>query len=151
MRTVTTVTINNNTYEIGMIPADRSIEILYDLSKYTSVPLGKLGNTLAAAKPGTKVMDMDIGEIDFAGALQSFFENCPKKDFISTLKELCTTNITRNGKHVNFSIDFMGNQGEAFMLAAEVLRFNFSDFFTVAREKLGFIKTAMSERLTLVQ
>lgn len=117
-------TIQGNEYEIGRLNAFRAVEIVYDLAKYTSGPIGKLAGSAMSGG-----VNRDVGDLDLSAALDHFFEKCPRKEFTDLMQELCTKNVLRNNRPVNFQLDFQGNLQEAFELFTVVLRYNFEDFF----------------------
>jgi len=118
--------IGENTYTVTQFAATKSLKMLHRVGKYISAPLSKLASEI---KPGSTVMNSEITTETLGKAVQAFFESCDENTFEQTVKDLLTS-TTRNGKPINFDLDFCGSIGELLKVLAFVLEVNYKDFFS---------------------
>lgn len=118
--------IDGVTYVCSQFPATKGLKMLHRVGRFISGPLSALAGDM---KPGQKVTAMDLSTETLGKAIQAFFESCDEATFENTVKDLLTS-TTRDGKPVNFDIDFAGQLGHLMKVLAFVLEVNFKDFFS---------------------
>lgn len=118
--------IGENTYTVTQFPATKSLKMLHRVGKYISAPLAKLAGDI---KPNASIMNSEVTTEALGGAVQAFFDSCDENTFEQTVKDLLTS-TTRNGKAINFDLDFCGSIGELMKVLAFILEVNYKDFFS---------------------
>lgn len=129
----TTTNIAGNTYIIGDWDVDKALETLVWLSKtfgegFLSLfmsPEGEGFGDLSEGKIQIKEDQQDVTLIkDFASKV---IENLEPKEYVKYAK-LIVNGTKRNGKDINFSMDFIGKMSELHQVLFAVLRHQYGDF-----------------------
>ena len=118
--------IDNVTYVCSQFPATKGLKMLHRVGRFIAGPLSALAGDM---KPGQKVTTADMSVDTIGKAVQAFFETCDEATFETTVKDLITS-TTRDGKPINFDIDFAGQLGHLLKVLAFFLEVNFKDFFS---------------------
>lgn len=118
--------IDGIAYVCSQFPATKGLKMLHRVGRFISGPLSALAGDL---KPGQKVSALDMSTESLGKAIEAFFDSCDENTFENTVKDLLTS-TTREGRPINFDIDFAGQLGHLMKVLAFVLEVNFKDFFS---------------------
>ena len=121
-----TIEINGSRFETTQFSATKSLKMLHRLGKI----LGPSLSQLAGMNQG------DIQADRIGAALGSLFSNCSENEFESTVKELLTT-TTKDGRQINFDLDFAGDMGSLFKLLGFVLKVQYGNFLNAIPGEKG--------------
>jgi hypothetical protein len=120
--------IGDDTYEVTLFTTSRGISILRKLTK-------TIGPSMAALfEAGSNEFSLD-DQGPFTKAISLLADNIDKEDVVALLKDLLS-NTTKNGKAINFDVDFMGKLVDLFKVAAFAAKVNLGDFSELG----GFVK-----------
>lgn len=114
------ITIGDDRYETTLFTTSKSIKILRRLVKV-------IGPSMAALFENKDEFGLDdTGPITKAVSLLS--DNIDKEDVVTLLQDILS-NTTKNGKPINFDIDFMGQINTLFKVVVFVVKENYGGFF----------------------
>lgn len=107
-----TVTVKDTDYVITHMPAGKGVRILKQIGKL----VGPAFTSLQAG--GT------------AAAIASLFDNIDNVDVEALIRELIST-ASKGSVAINYDMEFAGAYDKLFLLAQEVVEFNFGSVFTL--------------------
>lgn len=116
-----TISIGDDSYSFITFPATKGLSILTKLLKVVGPAFGKFISS-EEVKEGEE-------DTSFSNAVSILVENMYKDD-ITGLVKIITSNVTKNGVPIDFDQDFAGNYGVMVQLLVEILKANYSSFFT---------------------
>jgi hypothetical protein len=116
-------TIDGATYAVTQFSATKSLKTFHRLGRMIGPAFGALTGGAALGD----VANANITAESFGTAIKALFESCDEATFERTVKDLLET-TTKDGKPINFDLDFSGSIGTLFKVLAFVLEVNYSDF-----------------------
>lgn len=142
------VNIGENTFHIMMFEPFRAMEVLGDLQKVFSPIIGKLAGGIAK---NTEVLDVEVNDISgMMPALEGAFASLAEHVDGKTLKNVCSMLLNETYISVDDETGrakalttgmvnkvFVGKTGEMTKLMWEVIKVNYSDFFTTFSTQFG--------------
>lgn len=119
MQKSSTEIIDGITYQATQFSASKGLRMVHRVGKILGPSLSQLSG-----------MKQDELEADKLGAaIQALFSNCTELEFQQTVKELLE-GVTRDGKPINFDIDFSGELMHLFKVLMFVFKVQFGNFFS---------------------
>lgn len=115
--------IDGSTYAVSQFSATKSLKMFHRLGKMIGPAFGALTGGAALGD----VANANVSAESFGAAIKALFDACDETVFERTVKDLLET-TTKDGKPINFDLDFSGNIGSLFKVLAFVLEVNYSDF-----------------------
>lgn len=123
MQNFKTITVNEKQYTIKMFSPTRSTKLFAKLVKLMGAPFALMADG--------KKEDAKIGEM-LSKAMMALAENLNEDQFEILLKELLSGAIYENQPvDTIFDKHFSGGISGAFLLAGEVIKYNYKDFLSV--------------------
>ena len=141
MRETKEVVVDNHTYTIGQFTPSKGLKILVRLSKIAGQPLAMMADSFK----GKGMLDSDVNGELLGRAIQALTMNLDEATVEQTVKELLQ-GVLRDGKPLNFEIDFAQRYGHLFKVLGAVLEAQYGDFFgaiVAMRRGLGPSATAV--------
>lgn len=123
MRNTQEKTIDDSVFSVSQFSATKSLKLFHRLGKMIGPAFGALTGGAALGD----VANANISAEAFGSAIKALFESCDESTFERTVKDLLET-TTKDGKPINFDLDFSGSIGTLFKVLAFVLEVNYSDF-----------------------
>ena len=151
----TEVVIGDNTFFIQHYDPFTAVRVFGDLQKVASPILaelsGAVGKNALEGEEGVQIMDTDLTDLNsvlpiLKGVFSSLHKYVDGDTLVKTLKMLLNADYVsvslNGGKAVRLNEDainlaFSGSIGGMLELAYHVVRVNYSDFFTIIKNRFG--------------